>query len=121
MEKKKRQNRRREERKVEFDADSWKPKTELGIKVKSGEIKNLDEVLDSGLRIFEPEIVDFFLPTLEVEMISVGQSKGKFGGGKRSIWRQTQKKTKEGNKPKFASVVAVGNKDAPLTPSKLTF
>jgi len=111
MEKKKRQNRKREERKVTFDADSWKPKTELGIKVKSGEIKNLDELLDSGLRILEPEIVDFFLPTLEVEMISIGQSKGKFGGGKRSIWRQTQKKTREGNKPKFASVVAVGNRE----------
>ena len=41
----------------------------------------------------------------------VGQSKGKFGGGKRSIWRQTQKKTAEGNKPKFAALAIVGNKN----------
>ena len=33
------------------------------------------------------------------------------GGGKRSIWKQTQKKTKEGNKPKFATVAVVGNKN----------
>ena len=41
----------------------------------------------------------------------IGQSKGKFGGGKRSIWKQTQKKTKEGNKPRFAAMAVVGNSD----------
>ena len=39
------------------------------------------------------------------------RSKGKFGGGKRSIWKQTQKKTREGNKPKFSTMVVVGNED----------
>jgi small subunit ribosomal protein S5 len=104
-------NKTGDNRKKEFDADSWKPRTELGRKVKSGEIKNLDEILENGLRLLEPEIVDFLVPDLEVELVSVGQSKGKFGGGKRSIWRQTQKKTSEGNKPKFASVAVVGNRD----------
>ncbi|MDP6641872.1 MAG: 30S ribosomal protein S5 [Candidatus Nanoarchaeia archaeon] len=91
--------------------DSWNPKTDLGKKVKSGEIKDIDYILDNGLKIMELEIVDYLLPNIESTLILLGQSKGKFGGGKRSVWRQTQKKTKEGNKPKFSSLVAVGNKD----------
>jgi len=47
----------------------------------------------------------------ETKSILVGQSKGKFGGGARRIFKQTQKKTKEGNKPSFATLAVVGNKD----------
>src|SRR3989344_3002222 len=93
---------------------AWKPKTTLGKKIRSGEVTDIKEILDHGLKILEPEIVDFLLPNIESELILVGQSKGKFGGGKRSIWRQTQKKTKEGNKPTFATVIAVGNKQGYL-------
>ena len=94
-----------------IDIDSWHPKTEIGKKIKAGEIKDIDEILDKGLNILEPEIVDVLIPNMESVLIMVGQSKGKFGGGKRSIWRQTQKKTCEGNKVKFTSVAIVGNKD----------
>lgn len=92
-----------------FDRDAWKPKTELGKKVKAGDITNLDQILDRGLSILESEIVDMLLPDLQVDLMEVGQSKGKFGGGKKSIWRQTQKKTKEGNKPSFATVAVCGD------------
>src|SRR3989344_6082291 len=95
----------------EFDKESWQPKTELGRKVKNGEITNIDDILDKGLKILEPEIVDCLIPNLESDLIMVGQSKGKFGGGKRSIWRQTQKKTAEGNKPSFSSLVVIGNRN----------
>lgn len=94
-----------------FDREAWKPKTELGRKVKAEEIKSMDEVIDSGKKILESEIIDALLTNLESDFIFIGQSKGKFGGGKRSIWRQTQKKTKEGNKPKFSTMIVVGNKD----------
>jgi small subunit ribosomal protein S5 len=90
---------------------SWIPKTELGKRVKSGEIKNIDQILDKGIKILEPIIVDMLLPNLESELITIGQAKGKFGGGKRSIWKQTQKKTGKGNKPKFATVALIGTKD----------
>jgi len=43
-------------------------------------------------------------------MILIGQAKGKFGGGKRRAWRQTQKKTKEGNVLTFSSMAIVGDK-----------
>jgi small subunit ribosomal protein S5 len=92
-----------------FDRDAWKPKTEIGRKVKAGEITNIDEILDKGLKILESEIVDMLLPDLQVDLMEVGQSKGKFGGGKKSIWRQTQKKSKEGNKPSFATIAVCGN------------
>lgn len=47
----------------------------------------------------------------ESDLLNIGQSKGKFGGGKRKAFRQTQKKTKEGNKPKFATYAIIGNKN----------
>ncbi|MBU0930168.1 MAG: 30S ribosomal protein S5 [Nanoarchaeota archaeon] len=89
----------------------WKPKTELGKLVASGEITNMDQALSSSRPLLESEIVDQLMPNLESALLTIGQSKGKFGGGKRSIWKQTQKKTKEGNKPKFATCVVVGNRD----------
>ena len=96
------------------DVERWQPKTELGKKVKSREITNIDEVLQSGKPILEPEIVDMLLPNTESDLLMIGQSKGKFGGGSRRVFRQTQKKTKEGNKPKFATYAVIGNKDGYL-------
>lgn len=93
------------------DIEKWTPKTELGRKVKSREISTMDAVLESGKPILEPEIVDMLLPNIELDLLMIGQSKGKFGGGSRRVFRQTQKKTKEGNKPKFATYAVVGNKD----------
>ena len=87
---------------------NWTPKTELGKKVQAGEIKDIDEILDNGITILEQEIVDSLLQT-ESELLLIGQAKGKFGGGQRRVFRQTQKKTREGNKPKFTTVAVVGN------------
>jgi small subunit ribosomal protein S5 len=91
--------------------EKWHPKTELGRKVKAEEITDIAQVIEKGQRILEPEIVDKLLPNLENEFIFIGQAKGKFGGGKRRIFRQTQKKTKEGNKPIFTVMAVVGNRD----------
>ena len=49
------------------------------------------------------------MPGLESELLLIGQSKGKFGGGQRRVFKQTQKKTREGNRPKFATLAVVGN------------
>src|SRR3989338_7188240 len=91
--------------------EAWVPKTELGRRVQSGAITDIDALLVSGQRLLEPEIVDTLVPNLTVDLIHVGQSKGKFGGGKRSIWRQTQKTTQEGKKIHFACCAVVGNYD----------
>ncbi|MBU2503980.1 MAG: 30S ribosomal protein S5 [Nanoarchaeota archaeon] len=88
---------------------SWEPKTKLGIEVKNRSVKNLDEILDSNRKILEEQIVDYLLK-LDSDLISIGQSKGKFGGGKRRAWRQTQRKTKEGSVPTFSTMSVVGDK-----------
>lgn len=93
------------------DVGAWVPKTALGKKVKAGEITTIDQILNSGQKILEIQIVDTLFPTLESDLLMIGQAKGKFGGGKRRAFRQTQKKTQEGNKPQFSTYAIVGNKD----------
>jgi small subunit ribosomal protein S5 len=89
---------------------SWVPKTKLGKEVKAGKEKNIDSILEKRKRILEPEIVDTIL-NLETDLLLIGQAKGKFGGGKRRAWRQTQKKTMEGNVLSFSAMAVVGDKD----------
>ncbi len=96
--------------KKRFDSESWKPRTTLGKKVKNQET-DLNEILDKGQKIMEPEIVDAFIPNIETDLLLIGQAKGKFGGGQRRVFRQTQKKTAEGNKPRFSTYVVVGNRN----------
>jgi small subunit ribosomal protein S5 len=89
---------------------SWIPKTKIGKLVKEGKIKNIDEILEKDLRILEYQVVDSLL-NLKSDLLNIGQSKGKFGGGKRRAWRQTQRKTKEGNVPTFACLAVVGDEN----------
>jgi small subunit ribosomal protein S5 len=88
--------------------ERWVPKTKLGKLVKEKKIKDIDEVLK--YKILEPGIVETVL-NLKTEILNIGQSKGKFGGGKRRAWRQTQRKTAEGNVPTFSCLCVVGNCD----------
>lgn len=92
-----------------FDKESWKPRTGIGKKIKAGEITDIDEILDNGLKILEAGITDALLPNINTELLLIGQSKGKFGGGQRRIFKQTQKKTQEGNKPHFAICACIGD------------
>lgn len=94
-----------------IDKEKWQPKTDVGRKVKAGLISDIDEILSAGQRILEIEITDILLPNTETDLLLIGQSKGKFGGGKRRIFKQTQKKTKEGNKPNFAAYAVIGDHD----------
>lgn len=87
----------------------WKPKTKLGLEVKTGKIKNINEIFEKGMKILEPEIVDILIPNLKSDLLLIGQAKGKFGGGKARFWRQTQRKTSEGNVPSFACMIVVGD------------
>jgi len=90
--------------------DSWIPRTELGRLVKEGKIRTYEEAIATGKKILEPEIIDILL-NLESDLLLIGQSKGKFGGGKRRAWRQTQKKTMEENVITFSCMAVVGDKE----------
>lgn len=93
------------------DKFAWKPKTALGKKIVKGEITDLNDILNQGYKILEPEIVDILLPGAQTDLLMIGQSKGKFGGGQRRVFKTTQKKTSKGNKPKFATFGVIGNED----------
>ena len=54
-----------------YEKAEWRPVTGLGRLVASGEIKSIDQVLESGRPIKEPEIVDMFLPDLEDEVLDI--------------------------------------------------
>lgn len=97
------------ERERQDKLDSWVPKTELGKLVRAGKIKNIDEVFNQGKKILESEIVDLLLPNLQTDVLFIGQSKGKFGGGKRRAVRQTQKVNKEGASLTFDVMAVVGD------------
>ncbi|MBI5803186.1 30S ribosomal protein S5 [Candidatus Pacearchaeota archaeon] len=88
----------------------WEPKTKLGMEVKSGKIKNIDEIINGKRKILEEGIVDSLI-NLKSDLSNIGQAKGKFGGGKRRVWRQTQRKTKEGNIPQFSTFAIIGDEN----------
>ena len=96
-------------RRVEIVSE-WEPKTKLGRDVKNNKITNIDEILETKKKVLEEQIVDKLL-NLKTDLILIGQAKGKFGGGKRRAWRQTQKKTQEGNIPTFSTMAVVGDED----------
>jgi len=99
----------REERLKEQQArelENWKPRTKLGKLVKAGKVKDIDGALNH--KILEPEIVDS-LTKINSDILNIGQAKGKFGGGKRRAWRQTQRKTAEGNVPTFSCMAVIGD------------
>lgn len=76
--------------------DMWTPTTNLGLLVKNGHIKSIDEIFKHALSIKEPEIVDHLLGknTLKEEIISI---------------KSVQKQSKSGQKTNMKVVVAVGN------------
>lgn len=89
--------------------EKWQPKTRIGKLVNEKKIENIDDILGK-YKIVEPQIADSLL-SLKSELLAIGQAKGKFGGGKRRAWRQTQRKSAEGNVPTFACMIVVGDEN----------
>ena len=76
--------------------EEWIPRTRVGKLVKEGKITSLREIFEKNLPLKEPEIVDYFLPDLQHQVIDV------------SI---VQKMTDAGRITRFKVVVVVGNFD----------
>jgi small subunit ribosomal protein S5 len=81
------------------EADGWEPVTRLGRQVQDEEITSMEQALDSGLPLKEPEIVDRLLPGLEDEVLDINM---------------VQRMTDSGRRVKFRCVVVVGNRDGYL-------
>ncbi|MFP4218777.1 MAG: 30S ribosomal protein S5 [Salinarchaeum sp.] len=76
--------------------DGWQPVTRLGRLVQDGEIDSMEEALQSGLSLKEPEIADQLLPGLEDEVLDINM---------------VQRMTDSGRRVKFRCVVVIGNRD----------
>ncbi len=72
----------------------WQPRTTLGKMVSTGKISSMDEILENGMRIQEPEIVRHLLPEIKSQVVHVGI---------------VQKQTDAGEMTRFNALVAVGN------------
>ncbi|MHA1860395.1 MAG: 30S ribosomal protein S5 [Candidatus Asgardarchaeia archaeon] len=94
---------------IEEKLAEWKPRTMLGRKVLEGKIKNMEDILKSGIKIKEPEIVDMLVPNLETEFILIGGRPGKGGGIQRTPIKVSAKMHRSGRRYRYAAFVVVGN------------
>ena len=76
--------------------DEWIPRTELGKRVASGEIKTLSEALSTKLPLKEYQIVDFLMPTLKDEVLNM---------------MRAQRMTDSGRRMSYSITAVVGNED----------
>lgn len=74
--------------------ENWNPRTELGRMVKSGEITSLEQIIETGKPVLEPEIVDVLLTDLKAETLLI---------------KSTQRATDSGRKMQFRIVTVVGD------------
>ncbi len=79
--------------------EEWKPATRLGVLVSRGEIKTIEEALNSKYPLKEYQIVDALLPDLGEEVLDINL---------------VQRMTDSGRRVKFRVCVIVGNKDGYL-------
>ncbi|MFH1750412.1 MAG: 30S ribosomal protein S5 [Candidatus Micrarchaeota archaeon] len=77
------------------EAREWTPRTELGRKVALKEVTDIDQILTTGKRILETEIVDALLPDLSDEVLQI---------------KSTQRMTAYGRKQQMRAVVILGNR-----------
>ena len=89
----------------------WTPRTSLGKAVLKGEITDINKILEEGLKIKEPEIVDLLVPNLKSELILIGGRPGKGGGIQRTPIRITAKMHESGRRYTCTAFAVVGNED----------
>jgi small subunit ribosomal protein S5 len=97
--------------KVETALEKWKPKTKLGKQVFEGAITDIEEILKSGTKIPEPEIVDRLAPNIKNEIILIGGRTGKGGGIERIPIKITSTMHRSGRRFTMSAFVVVGNED----------
>ena len=101
----------KEEIRLEEQKQAWQPRTKLGKLVLEGKIKSLDEILEKGYKIKEPEIVDYLEPNLKVELVLIGKGGTKGGAKKRIAVKRSVKVTASGRRVRYSVMVIVGNEN----------
>ncbi len=96
---------------VKRELVGWIPRTKLGKAVMRGEIKDINEILDKGIKIKEPEIVDALISNLENKLVFIGGRPGKGGGIERTPIRISAKMHRSGRRFSSTAFAIVGNRD----------
>ncbi|GCA62017.1 ribosomal protein S5, eukaryotic/archaeal [Kipferlia bialata] len=78
------------------DEEVWTPSTKLGRLVKAGKVRSIEEIFLFSMPIKEHQIVDFFLPELEEEVLKV---------------QSVQKQTRAGQRTRFRAMCLVGDRN----------
>ncbi len=94
---------------VEERRITWTPRTSLGRQVLEGKFTSIDEIILSGKKIIEPEIVDHLVPNLQSELILIGGRAGKGGGIQRIPIRITAKMHSSGRRFRTSALFVVGD------------
>ncbi len=79
-----------------MEGEQWAPKTELGKKVASGEIKSMSEALATKLPLREYQIVDMLMPDIKDEIIYI---------------ERAQRMTDSGRRMNYSITAVIGNED----------
>ncbi|CAO3596168.1 unnamed protein product [Absidia cylindrospora] len=78
------------------EKNEWVPVTKLGRLVKAGKIKSIEEIYLFSLPIKEYQIVDYFLPKLQDQVMKI---------------MPVQKQTRAGQRTRFKAFVVIGDND----------
>ena len=62
------------------NSDGWTPRTRLGRMVQDGDVTSMEQALNSGLPLKEPELVDQLLPGLDDEVLDGREHPMESGG-----------------------------------------
>ncbi len=95
---------------IERDTD-WIPKTRLGNDVLAGKYRTIEDILQKGELILEPEIVDILIPDMMQDVVYIGGSPGKGGGIRRTATKMTARMHKSGRRFKLSALSVIGNGD----------
>lgn len=92
----KKRTREREERDKEFalekkikSLEDWIPRTELGKRVKAGEVNSLEEIFEDGYKIMEPQIVDSLVKNLDEKLVDFKKTARVRMAGRQFSFRST--------------------------------
>lgn len=96
---------------VPIPLEGWQPKTSLGREVFEGKITDIEQILNSGRRIAESEIVDKLVPDLKNEIILIGGRAGKGGGAQRIPVKMTATMHRSGRRFTASAFAVVGNEN----------
>jgi len=94
-----------------YYSSQWIPKTVLGKKVVKGQYSSVEEILEKGELILEPEIIDHLIPNIKQEIIYIGGTPGKGGGSRRTATKKTARMHKSGRRFKLTALIVIGNEN----------